>query len=113
MSKEAPHTVAIAVLFLLLGGVLLLTVAPFEIGTIRLAGGFAAGLGLRVADVLGKPAPDPGGVVTFVVPIGYFWAAALAVPVAAGTVTVAALARREAHQRSADAGVDATVPAPE
>ena len=84
MSKEAPHTVAIAVLFLLLGGVLLLTVAPFEIGTIRLAG----------VSLL-------------------WWYGVLAVPVAAGTVTVAALARREAHQRSADAGVDATVPASE
>jgi len=84
VSKEAPHTVAIAVLFLLLGGVLLLTVAPFEIGTIRLAG----------VSLL-------------------WWYGVLAVPVAAGTVTVAALARREAHQRSADAGVDATVPAPE
>ena len=84
MSKEAPHTVAIAVLFLLLGGVLLLTVAPFEIGTIRLAG----------VSLL-------------------WWYGVLAVPVAAGTVTVAALARREPRQRSADAGVDATVPAPE
>ena len=84
MSKEAPHTVAIAVLFLLLGGVLLLTVAPFEIGTIRLAG----------VSLL-------------------WWYGVLAVPVAAGTVTVAALARRVARQRSADAGVDATVPASE
>ena len=84
MSKEAPHTVAIAVLFLLLGGVLLLTVAPFEIGTIRLAG----------VSLL-------------------WWYGVLAVPVAAGTVTVASLARREARQRSADAGVDATVPASE
>ena len=84
MSKEAPHTVAIAVLFLLLGGVLLLTVAPFEIGTIRLAG----------VSLL-------------------WWYGVLAVPVAAGTVTVAALARREARRRSADAGVDATVPASE
>jgi hypothetical protein len=84
VSKEAPHTVAIAVLFLLLGGVLLLTVAPFEIGTIRLAG----------VSLL-------------------WWYGVLAVPVAAGTVTVAALARREARQRSADARVDATVPASE
>ena len=84
MSKEAPHTVAIAVLFLLLGGVLLLTVAPFEIGTIRLAG----------VSLL-------------------WWYGVLAVPVAAGTVTVAALARREAHRRSAHAGVDGTVPASE
>jgi hypothetical protein len=84
VSKEAPHTVAIAVLFLLLGGVLLLTVAPFEIGTIRL-----------------------GGVSLL------WWYGVLAVPVAAGTVTVAALARRAAHQRSAAAGVDATVPASE
>ena len=84
MSKEAPHTVAIAVLFLLLGGVLLLTVAPFEIGTIRLAG----------VSLL-------------------WWYGVLAVPVAAGTVTVAALARREARRRSAGAVVDATVPASE
>jgi hypothetical protein len=38
VSTDAPHHVAIAVLFLVLGGVLLLTAAPFEIGTIRLAG---------------------------------------------------------------------------
>ena len=65
MSTEAPHNVAIAVLFLLLGGVLLLTVAPFEIGTIRLAG----------VSLL-------------------WWYAVVAVPIAAGAITVAALARR-------------------
>ena len=78
MSTEAPHNLAIAVLFLLLGGVLLLTVAPFEIGTIRLAG----------VSLL-------------------WWYGVLAVPVAAGTVTVAALVRRDAPQRvetAADVG---------
>ena len=84
VSKEAPLNVAIAVLFLLLGGVLLLTVAPFEIGTIRLAG----------VSLL-------------------WWYGVLAVPVAAGTVTVAALARRDAQPRSADPGVDVAEPAPE
>jgi hypothetical protein len=32
------HNVAVAVMFLLLGGGILLTVAPYEVGTIRLAG---------------------------------------------------------------------------
>ena len=84
MSTEAPHNVAIAVLFLLLGGVLLLTVAPFEIGTIRLAG----------VSLL-------------------WWYAVVAVPVAGGIVTVAALARREVWPRAADPAVDATAPASE
>lgn len=35
---RAPHNVAIAMVFVLLGGVTLLTMAPFELGTIRLAG---------------------------------------------------------------------------
>jgi hypothetical protein len=83
VSTEAPHNVAIAVLFLLLGGVLLLTVAPFEIGTIRLAG----------VSLL-------------------WWYAVVAVPVAGGIVTVVALARREAPPRAADPAVDAS-PAPE
>ena len=79
MSTEAPHNLAIAVLFLLLGGVLLLTVAPFEIGTIRLAG----------VSLL-------------------WWYGVLAVPVAAGTVTVAALVRRDApHRVETAAGVGA------
>ena len=34
----APQNVAIVMIFLVLGGVLALTVAPFELGTIRLAG---------------------------------------------------------------------------
>ncbi|HEV8141435.1 MAG TPA: hypothetical protein VGQ77_01150 [Methylomirabilota bacterium] len=84
MSTEAPHNVAIAVLFLLLGGVLLLTVAPFEIGTIRLAG----------VSLL-------------------WWYAVVAVPIAGGIVTVAALARREVPPRAADPAVDAAAPAAE
>ena len=64
VSTEAAHNLAIAVLFLLLGGVLLLTVAPFEIGTIRLAG----------VSLL-------------------WWYGVVAVPVAATAVTVAALGR--------------------
>jgi hypothetical protein len=84
VSTEAPHNVAIAVLSLLLGGVLLLTVAPFEIGTIRLAG----------VSLL-------------------WWYGVVAVPVAGGTVTVAALARRDGPPRAADPAVDAAAPAPE
>jgi hypothetical protein len=38
VSRREPHNVAIAVLFVLLSGVTLLTMAPFELGTIRLAG---------------------------------------------------------------------------
>jgi hypothetical protein len=34
----APHNVAIGMVFLVLGGVVALTVAPYELGTIRLAG---------------------------------------------------------------------------
>ncbi|WP_406045000.1 hypothetical protein OG799_11305 [Micromonospora sp. NBC_00898] len=48
-----------------------------------LAGVFAAGLALAVAHVLGKPAPTDLGPDAFVVPLVYFWGAALAVPVAA------------------------------
>lgn len=36
--SAAPQNVAIVMIFLVLGGVLALTVAPFELGTIRLAG---------------------------------------------------------------------------
>jgi hypothetical protein len=57
-----------------------------------LAGGFAAGLGLRTADLLGEPAPEAGDTDTFVMPIGYFWAAALTVPVAALALIFAGLA---------------------
>jgi hypothetical protein len=66
VSTEAPPNVAIAVLFALLGGMLLLTVAPYEIGTIRLAG----------VSLL-------------------WWYGMLAGPIAAVAVTVAALARRD------------------
>jgi uncharacterized membrane protein len=69
--------VSIAVLFLLLGGVVLLTVAPFEIGTIRLAG----------VSLL-------------------WWYAALAVPVAAVAITVTTLLRRDAQRRAVDAPSD-------
>jgi hypothetical protein len=55
---------AIALVFLLLGGVLVLTLAPFEIGTIRLAG----------VSLL-------------------WWYGVLAAPLLAAVVTVAALAR--------------------
>jgi hypothetical protein len=84
VSKEAPHNVAIAVLFLLLGGMLLLSVAPYEIGTIRLAG----------VSLL-------------------WWYGVLAVPIAAVAVTVAALARRGALQTVPEAGHDAAAPASE
>jgi hypothetical protein len=74
VSTEAAHNFAIAVLFLLLGGVLLLTVAPFEIGTIRLAG----------VSLL-------------------WWYGVVAVPVAAAAVTIAALARRETTPSASEA----------
>jgi hypothetical protein len=64
VSSGPSHNVAIAMVFLLLGGVLLLTLAPFEIGTIRLAG----------VSLL-------------------WWYGVLAVPVLAVSVTVIALAR--------------------
>ena len=38
MPTRAPHNVAIAMIFLILGGAVVLTLAPFELGTIRLAG---------------------------------------------------------------------------
>ena len=84
VSTEAPHNVAIAVLFLLLGGMLLLSVAPYEIGTIRLAG----------VSLL-------------------WWYGVLAVPIAAVAVTVAALARRPAPRAVPEAGHDAVGPASE
>ena len=84
VSTEAPHNVAIAVLFLLLGGMLLLTVAPYEIGTIRLAG----------VSLL-------------------WWYGALAVPIAAVTVTLAATARSTPPRPPADAGDDVAATASE
>jgi hypothetical protein len=59
-----------------------------------LAGGFAAGLGLRVADLLGTPAPapDPTRVHVMVLPYGYFWAAVAATVVAAAAVVLVLIA---------------------
>jgi uncharacterized membrane protein len=60
--STTPQNVAIVMVFLVLGGVVALTVAPFEVGTIRLAG----------VSLL-------------------WWYGAVAAPVVAVTVTVAAL----------------------
>ena len=84
VSTDTPHNVAIAVLFALLGGMLVLSVAPYEIGTIRLAG----------VSLL-------------------WWYAGLAVPVAAVTVTVAALARRPVPRPSPASERDAATSASE
>jgi hypothetical protein len=84
VSTEAPHNVAIAVLFLLLGGMLLLSVAPYEIGTIRLAG----------VSLL-------------------WWYGVLAVPIAAVAVAVAALARRHPAPAVSDTGPDGAARASE
>jgi hypothetical protein len=69
-----------------------------------LAGGFAAGLSLRVADFLGTPVPDlpapaaRSGAAGLLVPLPYFWAAiggaALAVAVAWVALRLILLARR-------------------
>ncbi|WP_446215114.1 hypothetical protein [Micromonospora sp. IBHARD004] len=56
---------------------------------VALAGAFAAGLALTVAHVLGKPAPTDRSPDTFVVPLVFFWGAALAVPVAATALLLA------------------------
>jgi hypothetical protein len=84
VSTDTPHNVAIAVLFALLGGMLVLSVAPYEVGTIRLAG----------ISLL-------------------WWYGGLAAPVAAVTVTVAAFARRDVPPPSLDPGRDAAAPASE
>jgi hypothetical protein len=47
-----------------------------------LAGGYAAALVLTVAHAAGKPQPVDRGLDPFVVPMPYFWAAALSVPIA-------------------------------
>ena len=78
VSWPAPHNVAIAVLFVFLGGVLLLTAAPFEIGTIRLAG----------VSLL-------------------WWYGVAAVPAAAVAVAVAALLRRDRRREAATVENDA------
>ncbi|MFI7575909.1 hypothetical protein [Micromonospora sp. NPDC049497] len=57
-----------------------------------LAGAFAAGLALAVAHVLGKPAPTDRTPDTIVVPLVYFWGAAMAVPVAATALLLAGVA---------------------
>jgi hypothetical protein len=53
-----------------------------------MAGGFAAGLGIRVADTLGKPGPADETTPIFVIPVGYFWVAALTVPLAIGVLVL-------------------------
>ncbi len=73
VSQATPAKTAITVMFSLLAGVVFLTVAPFEIATIRLAG----------VSLL-------------------WWYGAVALPVLAVTATVAALARGGAR-RPADA----------
>jgi hypothetical protein len=74
-----------------------------------LAGGFAAGLSLRVADFLGTPVPDlpaataRAGSAGLLVPLPYFWAAiggtALAVAVAWVAVCLVLSARRLGRQQ--------------
>ena len=55
-----------------------------------LAGGFAAGIGIRVADLLGTPTADGEGDDVFVVPTGYFWVAALTVLLALALLVLVA-----------------------
>ncbi|MGN9778079.1 hypothetical protein ACTMS0_20285 [Micromonospora sp. H33] len=57
-----------------------------------LAGAFAAGLALAVAHVVGKPGPTDRAADTIVVPLVYFWGAAMAVPVAATALLLAGVA---------------------
>jgi hypothetical protein len=71
--STAPQNVAIVMMFLVLGGVVLLTVAPLELGTIRLAG----------VSLLG-------------------WDGAVAAPVVAVAVTAAVLVQAS-RQREPDA----------
>jgi hypothetical protein len=54
----------------------LVTVGLMMLGS-ALAAAFAAGLALWVAHVIGRPAPRPVAADAFVVPMAYFWAAAL------------------------------------
>jgi hypothetical protein len=84
VSKQAAPNVAIAVLFVLLGGMLLLSVAPYELGTVRLAG----------VSLL-------------------WWYGLFAMPVAAVSVTVAALVRCRPTAPIASGERDATTPASE
>ncbi|WP_249999095.1 hypothetical protein [Actinoplanes sp. M2I2] len=55
-----------------------------------LIGGFAAGIGIRVADLLGTPAVEPVSPIAFIVPDGYFLAAA-ATPVLAAVLIILAV----------------------
>jgi uncharacterized membrane protein len=81
--STAPQNVAIVMIFLVLGGVVLLTVAPFELGTIRLAG----------VSLL-------------------WWYGVVAAPLVAVTVTAAALLHAS-RRRADDAGGTTPVPARE
>jgi uncharacterized membrane protein len=81
--STAPQNVAIVMIFLVLGGVVLLTVAPFELGTIRLAG----------VSLL-------------------WWYGAVAAPVVAVTVTAAALVQAS-RRRERDVAGTPPVPASE
>jgi hypothetical protein len=77
-----------------------------------LAGGFAAGLSLRVADLLGTPVPDEAaaaarsGSAGLLVPLPYFWAAvggaALAVAVAWVALRLVLRARRLGRRQQAE-----------
>ena len=87
--STAPQNVAIAIVFLVLGGVLALTVAPFELGTIRLAG----------VSLL-------------------WWYGAVAAPVVTVTITIAALLgagrlRRSTPDDTGSRSSATPVPAPE
>lgn len=80
--STAPQNVAIVMVFLVLGGVVALTVAPFELGTIRLAG----------VSLL-------------------WWYGAVAAPVMAVVITTAALlraARRREANEATGSRADAT-----
>jgi hypothetical protein len=63
----------------------------FMLGAVVLAGGFASGLGLRVADLLGTASPEPHQGHTLVLPYGYFWTAAATVVVAAVALVLVAV----------------------
>jgi hypothetical protein len=67
----------------------LVTVGLMLLGS-ALAAAFAAGLALWVAHVIGRPAPRPVSAEAFVVPMAYFWAAALSAPAAVVAVFLAA-----------------------
>ncbi|SDY39839.1 hypothetical protein SAMN05444365_102138 [Micromonospora pattaloongensis] len=72
---------------------------------------FGAGLAVSVAHVLGRPAPAALGPDTYVVPMPYFWAAALTVPVAAGSLLLAGLGQWLIRRDTARTLRDRVVPA--